>query len=130
MRLFDGKDVGNIIEWFNIHYPSDEPRYEYKLVTTYGAAFPRVGRTGVANRIQEKLEHRLNLHYSANSIDKQDIFIPYVGTLPGAGKSRMNQDLIDELRHVTRPDSLLSKHLEHSIQLLITFGNGKTLSNT
>jgi hypothetical protein len=127
--IYDGTKNLSIRTWFMTRYGNLSERMPSHLVHSFGGDFPLVGRNEVGELVRHTLMERLDLHYTVTEIDKDKVYIPYVGTLPGVGKSRINQDLLQVLKSVCSKESRLGKHLENAVKVLVTFGHGYTLTS-
>jgi hypothetical protein len=56
--LFDGKDINEIILFFELNYDMNEQRTPSMLVSSFGKEWPYVGRQGLAKRFTKHLLER------------------------------------------------------------------------
>jgi hypothetical protein len=99
------------------------------LLSTFGKEFPFIERKETTKEIYKIIEERNRIKQTDLSLlkDKHNVIIPFVGYLPGSGKSRNAKELMNVLQKTDKEKEL--NLLQNGVQILISFGNGYSISN-
>jgi hypothetical protein len=115
------KNKEEILEFFQKNFKEGN---KISLVKTFGIEFPFIERKKTTEEIYKIIEERneMKLSNSNRLEDKFNVILPFVGYLPGSGKSRNATELTNVLQKFDKEKEL--NLLENAIQILICFGNG------
>jgi DNA polymerase elongation subunit (family B) len=117
------KNEEEILEFFK----SFQNQKRVELLDTFGSSFPFIERKKTTEEIYKIIEER-NKKKNKNKKtlkDKQNVTLPFVGYLPGSGKSRNATELMNVLQKTDKEKKL--NLLQNGIQILVNFGNGNKL---
>jgi len=138
--LFDGEKAEEIVSFFVSNYDQNEVRTASFLVSSFGSKWKYSGRNSVTLRFMSVLQSRFPLFGTEGQKDKQNNLIFFTSTIAGAGKSKANQETLNELKELAKSSPSSYHQLnqncnfylddminEGSISILLTFVNGKSL---
>jgi hypothetical protein len=131
IRNFSGKIESKIhgsekiLEFFQKNFEGNK----IELLSTFGKEFPFIERKETTKEIYKIIEERNRIKQTDLSLlkDKHNVIIPFVGYLPGSGKSRNAKELMNVLQKTDKEKEL--NLLQNGVQILINFGNGYSISN-
>jgi hypothetical protein len=118
------KNKEEILEFFQKNFKEGN---KISLVKTFGIEFPFIERKKTTEEIYKIIEERneMKLSNSNRLKDKFNVILPFVGYLPGSGKSRNATELTNVLQKFDKEKEL--NLLENAIQILVNFGNGNQI---
>jgi len=115
-------------KWFTSRYTPITQIQQDLLVTEYGYDWPMVGRDGTVKEVLQNVEARFANFRTVAQIDKVRNAICFIGSIPGGGKSKLNQEMLPAMQKIIEPLSPMHKHLQHAASVFVTFVNGTSLS--
>jgi hypothetical protein len=114
------KNEEEILEFFK----SFQNQKRVELLYSFGSSFPFIERKKTTEEIYKIIEERNEIkNINQKELkDKQNVILPFVGYLPGSGKSRNATELMNVLQKFDKEKEL--NLLKNAIQILVNFGNG------
>jgi len=118
-HLFPKNDVKKALQWFNSAFPRQGSRYT--LTASYvGYNWPMVGRDGTVKELLQIVYDRYKNFSTHLQNEKENNLIPFVGSVPGSGKSKLNQEMVSSLQRLCSAESPLYQPLQQCASVLIT----------
>jgi hypothetical protein len=113
------KNKEEILEFFK----SFQNQKRVRLLSSFGSSFPFIERKKTTEEIYKIIEERNEIKKinKKELNDKKNVILPFVGYLPGSGKSRNATELMNVLQKFDKEKDL--NLLKNAIQILICFGN-------
>jgi hypothetical protein len=124
-KLNLGDDKIKIVEFFQKNFQGNKT----ELVTTFGKDFPFIEIKETTEEIYKIIEYRnyKKKKYPTQLEDKMSVTIPFIGYLPGSGKSKNAKELMSVLQKMDKEKENI---LQNGVQILIRFGEENLLTES
>jgi hypothetical protein len=116
------RDTEKILEFFQKNFKGNKK----ELVSTFGKDFPFFEIKETTKEIYEIVKDRneMKIRNPRELNDKSSVTIPYIGYLPGSGKSKYAKELMSVLQKIDKKEMNV---INNGIQILISYGKDKEM---
>ncbi len=123
MPLIKWSSTAAVLEFFKANNFTKRSE-RYNLVKTFGAEFPFVARQETIEKFTQFIINQLR---EWNNTDRNTHPIPFCAA--GTGKSRVNQEMIKNVKRMVREKNVVELLNKHFVDISIIFGNGTKIDD-
>lgn len=118
----------SMVTWFHNTYDNKNERVPPRLVKSFGADWPLKGRDKAIEQMMSIIMKRIGKHGTKHQDDRFLQVVPFVGSVPGGGKSALNEKMVPMLQKIA--SSPVKAPLSDCVTILLGFMNGSALTHT